>query len=211
MPGTKQHPGISGGARAVENLLTGHRRKQPSHVFSAMYYSSHIKPLLDYDAYKASLATGTAPVSEFAYRNACTREAWDNAPPDIRQKVMASKKLQEMSLEELEDMSGEVGFQGGSGAVASSSDTGGPALTPVLEGEPSSGDTAINDGEKSLNDTTTSREEPGDNPKVKGPGDQATSMFNTAIRETLQIKKIEDRERYVFLPCLSMILVSTPT
>ena len=173
-----------------------------------MYYSSHIKPLLDYDAYKASLAMGTVPVSEFAYGNACTHEAWDNALPDICQKVMASKKLQKMSLEELEDMSGEVGFQGRLGAVTLSSDTGGPALTPVLEGEPSFGDTAINDGEKSLNDTTTSGEEPGDDRK---PGDQATSMFNTAIQETLQIKKIEDREKYVFLPCLSMILVSTPT
>jgi hypothetical protein len=127
---------------------------------------------------------------------------------------MASKRLQEMTLEELEDTSGDVGSQGGLGAVASSLDRGGPALTLVLEGEPSSGDTAINNGEKSLDDTTTSREEPGDDPKVKEPlttGDQATSMFNTAIRETLQIKKMEDCEKYVFLPCLSMVVVSTPT
>lgn len=54
--------------------------------------------------YLASLAPGTEPMSSFAYRNSCTHDAWENAPPDIRQKVANYKNLSEMSLEELENM-----------------------------------------------------------------------------------------------------------
>src|ERR1019366_7513773 len=88
--------------KSVEKLLTDTgRRKRLEHVFSALFYDTHVKPRVDYPKYLASLAPGTEPMSNFAYRNSCTRDAWENAPPDIRQKVEAYKNLSEMSLEEL--------------------------------------------------------------------------------------------------------------
>lgn len=233
MPGTKQAVKSDGGSKAVEALLTSHgKRRQPSHVFSALFYRSHVKPLLNYSAYVASLAPDTEPMSEFAYRNSCIREAWEKAPSDIRQKVIEYKKMLDMSLEELEDMSGDVDPQGESATVTLPTDAlnndhtpgdtrsqgavglpvnmdasgaGVPALKSVLGGEASyeglttldgeglSGDTAISDKE-------TSHDKAGNDPE--GPlamGEQAASMFNAALRETVQMKKMDDRKKYVFI------------
>ena len=89
----------------VQRLLTKpDRRKQAAHIFSALFYETHVKPSVDYSAYLASLAPGANPMPEFAYRNSCTLKAWRNAPPDIHKQVMEYKKLSEMSLEELEDV-----------------------------------------------------------------------------------------------------------
>lgn len=94
-------PSASG--KAIENLLKGlSRRKQTTHIFSALFYKTHVKDLVDYSAYKASLAPGMVPMSEFAHRNLCIREAWEKATPDIREQVTEYKKLLETGLEELE-------------------------------------------------------------------------------------------------------------
>ena len=94
----------SGGMNVVQKLLTKpDRRKQPAHIFSALFYETHVKPSVNYSAYLASLAPGAKPMPEFAYRNSCILEAWKNTSSDIHKQVMDYKKLSEMSVEELEE------------------------------------------------------------------------------------------------------------
>lgn len=74
----------------------------------------------------------------------------------------------------------------------------------TLGGEGFSGDTAISGGEMPRNKATTNTENPGDGPReLDGPltlGEKAASMYNSAVKETLQMKKVSDREKYVFIP-----------
>ena len=104
-PSQRPASGLNAVGKGVEKLLTNTgRRKQLHHIFSALFYDTHVKPLVNYSTYLTSLAPGTEPKTEFAYRNSCTHEAWDNAPPDIHQQVMKYKGLTDMSLEELEGL-----------------------------------------------------------------------------------------------------------
>lgn len=187
----KTASGSKANSKAVKHLLASNpRRKQHSHVFSALFYNSLVKPHVDYKAYKDLLGPGTEPMSEFVYRNTCTREAWEKAPPDIVQQVIEHKALMEMTLEELENLSRDTGSPGGSGTVVASSmdkpdkshtlgtsEVAAPALEMRLEGE----------------------EELGDDPKkLEGAiamGDQAASFYKSAISEMLQMKKVDEREK----------------
>jgi hypothetical protein len=72
-----------------------------SHYFSSHYYDTLVKPFIKYDEYLATLAPEVEPMGLFAYRNSCIQEAWKNATPAVREKVMEIKKISEMSLEEL--------------------------------------------------------------------------------------------------------------
>lgn len=66
-------------------------------------------------------------------------------------------------------------------------------------GDGPSGDTAVGGKETSC-DKETREEGPGNDteePTVLTMGNQATSMFKSAIRETIRMKKVDDRERYV--------------
>jgi len=104
-PSQQPASGLNTIGKGVEKLLTNTgRRKQLHHVFSALFYDTHVKPLVNYNAYLTSLAPGTEPKTEFAYRNSCIHEAWDNAPPEIRRQVTEYKGLTDMSLEELEGL-----------------------------------------------------------------------------------------------------------
>jgi hypothetical protein len=219
VPCTEKSNQAAGGSKAVERLLTSQsRRKQPAHVYSALFYNTLVKPHLDYAAYKASLEPGTTPDSEFAYRNSCIREAWEKAPPDIVEQVTEYKALLEMSIEELEGLLGDTGLQGGSGtAVASSMDEPNKDHTPGASqmGAPAS-EAGLGEAssEGLTGDKASAEEELGDNPKnlegLIAIGDRAASMYKSAIRETLQMKKMDDREKYVFISyaCLGLSLNS---
>lgn len=106
MPGSGPGLNSTSGAKTVGKILSGSsRRKRLVHVFSELFYDTHVKPHVDYSAYLASVAEETTPpMAEFAYRNTCTKRAWENASPDIRQQVIDYKKLKDMPLEELERM-----------------------------------------------------------------------------------------------------------
>jgi hypothetical protein len=242
-------------SKSFGKLLTNPgRRKQLAHIFSALFYDSHVRPLVNYTMYLDSLAPGAEPMSKFAYRNSCIREAWENAPSDIQQHVMEYKGLSEMSLEELEEMDGDDDKENGKrsastrsngivhsreyiaagdklsatgpgmssmkdavtsptiqgyasnedhtpggttsqGTVGSASEAGAPAKETVLGGEE-----AVGGDEISCN-KGTAEEEPGNDIKklnVLTKGNQAASMFKSAIRETIQMKKTASREKCVF-------------
>lgn len=196
MPGMGCQQSVSG-PKAINKLLTKTgRRKQPSHVYLALFYTTDVKPLMDYSAYKASLAPEVVPMSRFAYRNFCTRKAWEKAPPEIRQEVMDQKKLLDMSLEELEMLDDED-------PQGESVDTSNMDNTPVLEGlESSEGSTTLGSENLSADKEVSvkiSQAKPGDNPESsEGPltlKDEAASKFQLALKETLRIKKVEAREQ----------------
>lgn len=205
------------GSKAVERLLTSTgRRKQPSHVFSALFYATHVEPFIDYDAYTSSLAPEEKPMTLFAYRNFCTREAWKKAPLDVQQQVSNHKKLLDMSVEELEDLLVDIGSQGSTSSAdapnmdntpqVDGSEAGEPVSGTVLEGKKSS-ESPTTLGSNNLSADTadsgkTSKAKPGNNPESSEETltDQAVSKFKLAITETLQMKKMDDREKYVFIP-----------
>ena len=73
-----------------------------------------------------------------------------------------------------------------------------PAEETVSRGEGVSGDDGPS-GDTAVGGKETSEEDPGNNteePTVLTMGNQATSMFKSAIRETIRMKKVDDRERY---------------
>lgn len=103
----------SRGSSTVQQLLTNPgRKKSIGHVYSALFYESHIKHLVDYDKYLESITDGSEPMPKFAHRNYCIRKAWETAPADLRQHAIKYKELSEMSLEELEGLLSDDGVNG---------------------------------------------------------------------------------------------------
>jgi hypothetical protein len=103
----------SRGSSTVQQLLTNPgRKKSIAHVYSALFYESHIKHLVDYDKYLESITDGSEPMPKFAHRNYCIRKAWETAPAHLRQHAIKYKELSEMSLEELEGLLSDDGVNG---------------------------------------------------------------------------------------------------
>jgi hypothetical protein len=68
-------------------------------------------------------------------------------------------------------------------------------------GEGLSGNAFVSSEETSCDKDTSKEKSDNDAKKSNAPltmGDQAAFMFKSAIKETLQMKKMEDREVYVF-------------
>jgi hypothetical protein len=187
-------------SKVVEKLLTSKsRRKQPSHVFSALFYETHVKPTVNYSTYLASLAPGAEVMPELAYRNSCIRKAWENATPDIHQQVMEYKALSEMTLEELMDKNpdNENSEHTAKETADGGEDASGGSTT--LAGDGISEGAAVGEKETSRdNGKGKGTEKSGNDAKeleVLTEGNQAASMFKSAIAETFQIKKVALRER----------------
>ena len=211
-----------------------------------LFYDTHVKPFFDYSTYVDSLEPGAMPMSAFNYRNHAIREAWKNAPPDIRKEVLECKRLADMSLEELGDLEDDDKENGKrcaltrSNTITNSYAARGdaddnhtlsdaiPQGKSVSSGGASEASAVLGDEEASEGPTTLGNEGPSGNATVihretscnEGMGedkpsndsddaelkvlqmaDQATSTFKSAMREALQMKKIDGRERYASSLC----------
>jgi hypothetical protein len=175
-------------------------------------------------------------MSQFVYRNACTRDAWENADPDIRQKVMDYKKLMETGLEKLDGITIDNDKENGKQR----------ALTPsnriadsheyiAARGESSTADPSSQDKSVDSEDTSEARaaaketseaasgrlgdEDPSEGEKKSGDksddkgtkatkaltmGNEAASIFESAIAEAIKIKKMDSREKYAFYRCICL-------
>jgi hypothetical protein len=94
----------------------------------------------------------------------------------------------------------------------------GPSRDKAARGKDLSGDAAVSSrglsggsGKEMCHDKGTRKEKLGNDTEELEEltlGDQATSMFKSAVRETLQIKKMDLREMYTFYLHTALVLVS---